>query len=413
MRTPTRIPGRPYNPYEELAELAGPEPPHDPWPAAGEQQETDDDEPWSPPDHRRRKRPDRRRRASRRTSRRKPRPSRPYRTATKLLIALAASAAIAVLADRCAVMYAEKQAQRKLQQELHLAAEPQVDIHGFPFLTQVLAKRLDRVDVTVPHVAADRVTLARVQASARGIRLTGDLPAGVRGAVVGRLRGDVLLSFDDMKRELAASQLKFTDQGGNVVAANGRLDVAGQEVRLHAQAHIRRDDDGRGVSTGIDGMSLDLPGIAVYRPGREKSLTLHRETAERISRDAARAKALLSVPALAERLGVTPSEVALALRSEDRLHELTGAPRFVEALTRANLVDVVIDHPWLLEKAGIDPKVVAGLAHLRPPSLTAGLSLSFRLPEQARDLRLNGVTVERDGIHAELSGTGLPIGEAN
>ncbi|MFI9235953.1 DUF2993 domain-containing protein [Streptomyces sp. NPDC053079] len=419
MRTPTRIP-RPPNPYEELAALADPdplgpgqaydEPAEPPLLAAG------DDEPWSPPDHRRR---GRRRRQRGRGRRRPPSPLRTYRRAAKWLFVLVAGVAFLVLADRCAVMYAEKKAQQQLQRSMHLAAEPQVDIHGFPFLTQVLAKRLKEVDITVPDVAADRVSLAKVRASARDVRLTGSLPMGIKGAVVGDLGGSVLLSFEDLNRELGASQVRFSDRGGNAIGADGRLSLAGQELRLRGQAQLRRDGD-RAVSTEIDGVSLDIPRVATYRPGpgsgsdagsgTGRSLTLHRETAERIARDAARVKELLSVPAVAARLGVSEEDLATALRSEERLREITGAPRFVEELTRINLVDVVLEHPWLLEKLGIDPKLLTALTQLQPPALADRLSLSFRLPPQARDLHLSEVTVQRDGIRVELSATDLAVG---
>ncbi|MBB4892010.1 hypothetical protein FHS39_001010 [Streptomyces olivoverticillatus] len=405
MRIPPRISSRPHNPYDELASLADPEPapdPDSPW----DPEETlrvvpiplDTSEPWSPPNHRRAKR-----------KRKRKRPLRRSRRTLKLLIGAAALGALLVLGDRCAAMYAEKKAQQALQQQLGLEAAPQVDIHGFPFLTQVLAKDLQRVDITVPHVAADRVSLAKVKVSARDVRLTGDLPADVRGAVIGDLQGDVLLSFADMGRELGSSQVQFTDLGNNAVGAHGKLAVAGQELHLRAEAHLQRNGD-RGISTDVDGISLDIPHVATYRPGKRENLTLHRETAERISRDAARAKALLSVPAVAERLGISDEDVAAALRSEDRLHELTGAPRFVEQLTHVNLVDVVVDHPWLLQKAGIDPKVLAALTHLRPPDLVDRLSLSFQLPKEAKDLHLREVTVERNGIRATLTGAGLPVG---
>ncbi|MEU7135430.1 DUF2993 domain-containing protein [Streptomyces sp. NPDC046261] len=425
MRTPTRI-SRPANPYEELAALADPDPLH-----AGQAYDepaeppllaTGDDEPWSPPDHRRHRRA-RGRRQRGRGRRRPPSPLRTYRRAAKWLFVLVAGAAFLVLADRCAVMYAEKKAQQQLQQALHLAAEPQVDIHGFPFLTQVLAKRLQEVDVTVLDVAADRVSLAKVRASARDIRLTGSLPTGVKGAVVGDLGGSVLLSFEDMSRELGASQIRFSDRGGNAISADGRLSLAGQELRLRAQAQLRRDGD-RAVSTRIDGVSVDIPRVATYRPGpgagtgddsgagsgAGRSLTLHREAADRISRDAAHVKELLSVPAVAARLGVSEEDLATALRSEERLREITGAPRFVEELTRINLVDVVLEHPWLLEKLGLDPKLLTALTQLQPPALTDRLSLSFRLPPQARDLHLSEVTVQRDGIRVELSATDLAVG---
>ncbi|MFI1970216.1 DUF2993 domain-containing protein [Streptomyces cinnamoneus] len=414
MRTPTRIPSLPPNPYEELASLADPEPeptPPDTPPGAPPltvhiaPAHVVADEPWSPPDHRRPRKRSRRTRRTRRSPARRPRLLVP-----RLLAAALGATALLLLADRCAAMYAEKKAQQALRQQLHLAADPQVDIRGFPFLTQVLAKRLHRVDVTVPDVDADRVSLAKVRASARDVRITGSVPAGVRGATVGQLKGDVLLSFADMNRELGSSQIKFSDLGDDAVAARGRVGIAGQQVLLRARAHLRRDGD-RAVSTEVDSMSLDLPHLATYRPeGKDKSLVLHREAAERISRDAGRAKALLAVPAIAARLGVTEEEAAAALHSEQRLRGIVGSPRFVDRLTRANLVDVVVAHPWILERLGVDPAVVAGLAHVRPPELADRLTLSFRLPPQAKDLHLRGVVVERDGIRADLSATGLSVG---
>ncbi|MET9365715.1 DUF2993 domain-containing protein [Streptomyces sp. NPDC006632] len=330
--------------------------------------------------------------------------------AAKLLSAVVVCAGFLLLADRCAAMYAEKKAQQELQHQLHLEAAPQVDIHGFPFLTQVLDKRLERVDVTVPHVPADRISLAKVQASARDIELTGDLPSDIRSAVIGNLHGEIALSFDDMNRELAASQVKFSRRSDTSVAADGRLTIAGQELRVRADAQLGLDGD-RGLSTDVDGMSLDMPGIATYRPGKDRGLTLHRETAELISRDTARVKALLSVPAVVKRLGVPQSDIDAALRNETKLHELVGTPRFVDQLMRVNLVDVVVDHPWLLSKVGIDPKLVAGLLQMRPPELSDSLSFSFTLPKEAQDLRLRGVRVEKDGIVATVSGTDLTVGK--
>ncbi|MEU1308967.1 DUF2993 domain-containing protein [Streptomyces cinnamoneus] len=424
MRTPTRIHPRPPNPYDELASLADPEPgPYGPEPdepplISGDSDGavTDEDAPpWAPPNHRRPRRPRRPgrpgRRQRQRTRRRPPSPLRTYRRAATWLFFLLSAAAFLVLADRCAVMYAEKKAQHKLQQALHLEAEPQVDIHGFPFLTQVLTKRLQQVDVTVPDVAADRVSLAKVRASARDVRLDGSLTDGIRGAVVGDLDGNVLLSFEDMRRELGASQIRFSGLGGNAVSAEGRLPVAGQELQLRAQARLRRDGD-RALSTEVDDVSLDIPRVATYRPGDAhtgRSLTLHPEAAGRISRDAERAKALFSVPAVAARLGVDADDLDAALRSEDRLRELTGSPRFVEALTRVNLVDVVAEHPWLLQRLGIDPAVLTALTRLQPPDLTDRLALSFRLPPQAEDLHLREVTVQRDGIRVELTAADLAL----
>ncbi|MGX1880415.1 LmeA family phospholipid-binding protein [Streptomyces sp. NPDC055287] len=413
MRPPTRIASHPPNPYDELALLAEPEPdyaehpepidtddplglglaPDDDGRDGRDDRDHDDDE-WKPPNHRGKSRL----------------AAVPF--VLKLAVTGLVCASLLLACDRFAVLYAQDKAEEKLQQSLGLAASPEVEIHGFPFLTQVAARRLDRVDVTVPDVAADRVSLAEVRATAQDIRVVGSLPTSIRGAVVGSVDGDVLLSFDDLGRELGASQAKFTKDGDNRVRVAGSLPVAGHEVRVRAEAHIRRDGD-RAVSTTVDHMRLDIPGLVTYRPGKDRAhsgLRLHPEAAARISREAAQIKALLAVPAVAERLGVRQEWVERALRSEKELHELTGSPRFVRQLMQLNLVDVVMDHPWLLEKAGIDPKLVGALLSLRPPELSERLSLSFRLPKTPGELRLRGIGVEREGIRADLAGTGLTFG---
>ncbi|MFF5720228.1 DUF2993 domain-containing protein [Streptomyces buecherae] len=357
----------------------------------------DDDEPWSPPNHRRAKRGRSRFAAVPLTA--------------KLLIGVVVCALVLTLADRCAVLYAEREAAERLRADLDLAAAPEVEIHGFPFLTQVARQRVDRVDVTVPDVAADRVSLARVHATAEDIELSGDSPAAIDGALIGALRGDVLLSFDDLGRELGASQVRYRKLDDNAVRADGTVPVAGRMLRVRADARLQRDG-GRGVSTQISNMLLDVPEVASYRPGPDAGLRLHRPAAERIVRDAAKARALLSVPAIADRIGVPQRRVDQALRSDARLTELVGAPRFVQLLMGVNLVDVVRDHPWLLEKLGLDPKLLTALTALRLPELSERLALSFRLPEQARDVRLRDVVVRADGIHAQLTGNSLPFGAA-
>ncbi|MGP3983447.1 LmeA family phospholipid-binding protein [Streptomyces sp. KR80] len=431
MRPPTRIPAQrngsaddlvSRNPYEDLAALADPEPDHgfeplsepgfahdvdsafdpdideiDPLGLGLHPDDDDEDDYWLPPNHRR--------------GRRGRFAALPM--ALKAVVALLVGALFLTVVDRWAVLYAEGKAQEKLKDSLHLAAEPEVTIHGFPFLTQATDKRLEKVDVAIPDVAADRVSLAKVEATAEDIRLSGGLPTSIRGAVIGRMRGDVLLSFDDLNRELGSSQVEFTEQGRDSVLAVGKLPVAGHELRMRAEAHIRRVG-GRGIETEITGMRLDIADVATYRPGRgsDSGVRLTRKAADRVRRDAAQAKALLSVPSLARRLGIPPEAVAEALRSEKRLQEVTGAPRFVEKVMRLNLVDVVVAHPWLLKKVGIDPAIVSGLKGLTQPKLSERLSLSFQLPDVPGYVRLRNVSVERDGIRADLSGMDLPFGDA-
>ncbi|MEU1788594.1 DUF2993 domain-containing protein [Streptomyces sparsogenes] len=420
-------PERHSEPEQESKQDPAPDP--DPAPAPereserqSEQESEEDPDPAPDPDPDRK--PDRQsKQESEQESERQPEPERAGRRGgrgrlgrvpltTKLVAGLLVGATLLVVADRCAAMYAEKRAEQTLRDKLGLEATPDVHIHGFPFLTQLLSKRLEGVDVTVPDAPAGRVTLAEVRAEATDIRLDGDLPLPVDGARAARVNGNVLLAFDDLDRELGApAQVRFRALDRQSVRADGELPVAGRVVRMHAVAHIRRDGD-RGVTTSVSGMRLDVPGIATYRPGRPARLRLHPQAAEKISHDKSKARALLAVPSVARQLGVAPEDTGPAMRDDERLSRITERPGFKEKLMRANLVDLVADRPEALERVGVDPVLARALVRLRAQDLSERVAFSFQLPKQVKGLRLRNVTVERDGIRADLTGSGLAVGTA-
>ncbi|MCK2142036.1 DUF2993 domain-containing protein, partial [Streptomyces sp. WAC00276] len=177
--------------------------------------------------------------------RRRPRGRSPFRRAlghlswgAKITVGILVLAAFLTLGDRWAVLYAENEAEESLKQSMDLTAAPEVDIDGFPFLTQVAARRLDTVHLTVPDVAAGRVSLAEVSATGHDVRISGEGLTGIDGADIGGVDGEVRLSFDDLGRELGASQVTFTGKGTDRVLARGTLPVAGHELALRADASI-------------------------------------------------------------------------------------------------------------------------------------------------------------------------------
>ncbi|MFM9588017.1 DUF2993 domain-containing protein [Streptomyces scabiei] len=397
----------PPNPYDELAALDdGPleatslEDFFDEAATGRADPEGDEREPeWAPPVHRRGGRRRRGRRA------RLPR-------AVKAVAGVAVLASLVTLADRWAVLYAEHRTADVLEDRLDLAAAPEVEIGGFPFLTQLADRRLDSVRVTVPDVAADRVSLAKVSATAHDVRLEGEGFTSVGGARVPRLDGDVLLSFADLHRELGASQVTFTGEGRDRVRARGTLPVAGRELRLRAEATVRREGE-RGIATRIGAMRLDIGDLATYRPGTDASDGLHLtpRAAAGLARETRRAKALLSVPAIAKRLGLSDAAARAALGDDGELAELTGSPGFAREARNLNLVDLALDHPAALRALGLDPGLLDALSRLTRPVLADRLSLSFALPEPERgSMRLRDVRVEEDGIRVRLSGSELAVG---
>ncbi|WP_200304159.1 LmeA family phospholipid-binding protein [Streptomyces adelaidensis] len=417
MRTPHRMDPRhrppdrseaPPNPYDELGALD--DSPLEEFFGEGESEGTADEwtdrereqeqEPeWSPPVHRCGGRRRRGRFAG-------------LPLAVKAVVGLVVLAAFVTLADRWALLYAEHKAADTLEDRLDLAAAPEVEIGGFPFLTQLADKRLDSVRVTVPDVAADRVSLAKVSATAHDIRLDADGLTAVRGAHVPRLDGDVLLSFADLNRELGASQVKFSGDDRGRVRARGTLPVAGHDLRLRARATIQRQGP-RGIATEIGGMRLDIGDLATYRPGTRASDGLHltpRASAD-LARQTRKAKALLSVPAIVRRLGMSETAVREALSDDGRLAELTGSPRFARQAQSLNLIDLALDNPEVLRDLGLDPDLLDALSRLTGPVLADRLSLAFELPEPKHgEVRLRDVRVEKDGIRVRLTGSGLAVG---
>lgn len=362
---------------------------------------------WSAPNHRRGGRNGRRSRRRRKRNR-FPGPS----FVVKTVVGLVVVAAFVALADRWALLYAQHRAAEGLKEQLGLAATPEVEIGGFPFLTQVADRRLDSVRVTVPDVAADRVSLAKVTASARDIRLDTDGFTSVRGAHVSRLDGDVLLSFADLNRELGASQVRFAGDGRDRVQARGTLPVAGHELRLRARATIQRQGE-RGIATRIGGIRLDIGDLATYRPGTRASDGLHLTSkgSADLARETRKAKALLSVPAIVRRLGVPETTARNALSDDGDLSEVTGSPRFARQARSLNLIDLAADHPEALRTLGLEPDLLDALSRLTRPALADRLSLAFELPEPPQgNVRLRSVRVERDGIRVRLTGSELAVG---
>lgn len=335
------------------------------------------------------------------------------RTSVKLAVVCCTLLAFLAVGDRWAALYAENKAAEKVQQSLRLHARPEVHINGFPFLTQVARGRLDHVEAAVPDVPAGRVSVAQVRGDVRDVRIVGDLPSSVRGAVLGRMKGHVLLDFDDLDRELGTSQVTFTAGGRHTVRAAGELPVAGKEVKVRARAHLQRTGD-HGVGTTVDDMRLVVPGLFSFTPGtgKDAGLRLSRPLAQRLRHDAAAARSLFGVRSVAERFGLTPERARKVRHSERELHRVTGAPKFVDRVMRLNMLDVVVEHPWLLKRIGVDPALVEALKRIEEPKLADKLALHVSLPKMPGDVRLRRISVAKEGIRAELTGVDIPFGSA-
>lgn len=177
--------------------------------------------------------------------------------------------ALFVGVDRWAVSYAENRIAERIQARQGLAGTSEVEIRGFPFLTQALSHDLDRVDLKLRGVevmADDRRTrLAELDASFHDVALNGDYTGGTAA----RAEGTALLTYADLT---AASQtgatLSYGGAPGKVKVTAG-IEVLGRKLTRSVVSTVSLEDAPDGKEGKIVRVHADeVPGEGI--PGVEQ-----------------------------------------------------------------------------------------------------------------------------------------------
>ncbi|MEV8310698.1 DUF2993 domain-containing protein [Streptomyces flavidovirens] len=140
-----------------------------------------------------------------------------------LLIVAVVVGGIFVIVDRVAVNFAESEVAKRVQSRQGLTGATDVSIKGFPFLTQVAAKHLDQVDVSVAGVEASaegrKVRISEMTAELHDVRVTGSV-SGFSSATADLANGTARISYADLSK---ASDSEFPVSYGG----NGKVKVTG------------------------------------------------------------------------------------------------------------------------------------------------------------------------------------------
>lgn len=130
-----------------------------------------------------------------------------------------------VAADRLAVNFAESEAADRIQSSQGLASTPEVSIHGFPFLTQVIGKELDEVDVSLGDLTATAggrdVNVTEVRADLRDVRIDSSFSS----VTAARADGSARISYADLTA--AAPKGATVAYAGPERAAKGQVKLTG------------------------------------------------------------------------------------------------------------------------------------------------------------------------------------------
>lgn len=163
----------------------------------------------------------------------------------RLLIVLIVLAVLAVGTDRVAAHVAADRLADRVMTEERLDQSPDVTIRGFPFLTQALSGRYQRLDLRARDVDRGNITVDRIGAQLSGVTLPlrDVLGGGVEQVPVDRVEVHALVSYDELSAASGDRGLRFGSAPGGGVQVTGRLAALGQSVRATARVDVEVDGD--------------------------------------------------------------------------------------------------------------------------------------------------------------------------
>lgn len=217
----------------------------------------------------------------------RPRSRRGRRILVVLLVLLLGLVGLVVVADRVAAGVAERALTEQVREELAKegvqAGPPEVEIGGFPFVTQVLDGRYERISIRLTEVRGsvqgNVLALPTLDIDAYDVTAPLDtLRSGRGGVTAGSVTGTGTISYDSLAARLGQEGLQLRERDGRL-AVTAPVELLGQRVPVSGTADITVDQgqvslrftdltaDGLPngslvralLSTFAEGISVDLP----------------------------------------------------------------------------------------------------------------------------------------------------------
>ena len=166
----------------------------------------------------------------------------------KLLIVVIVLAGLLVVADRVAVVAADRQVASRVQSAYNLSSKPSVSVQGFPFLTQVASGNYHQIDVSIGSLSTDGVQVNGLTAQLSGVRapLSDLLGHGSSSITATQVTGSGTVPFSSVRSHLPRGvQLS---QDGEALRLAGTVSYLGVTVPVSADATLAPDGSGIAVT---------------------------------------------------------------------------------------------------------------------------------------------------------------------
>lgn len=202
---------------------------------------------------------------------------RPRRRGRKALVTLVVLllvlVGLLVVADRVAAGVAERAIADQVKQEVAKqdaqSAPPKVDVGGFPFLTQVLAGKYERISIVLRDVKGsvqgDAVTVPQLDVDARNVRASLDTLRSGQGDVVAEtVNGTGTVTYDSLAKLLDRPGLTLGEQNGKL-AVKAPVDILGQKLTVTGTADVTVSKEGKVALRFNDLNAEGLPAVPLAR----------------------------------------------------------------------------------------------------------------------------------------------------
>jgi hypothetical protein len=185
-----------------------------------------------------------------------------------LLVLLIVIAGILVAGDRVAANFAEKKIAEQVSQEVAAqnaqSAPPEVSVGGFPFLTQVLSGKYEKISIVMRDVKGDvngdAVSLPRLDVVAHDVSASIDTLRTGQGEVVAKtVDGTGTITYDTVTALVDQPGLKLAEREGKLIAS-APIEVLNQQFTVSGAADL--SVEGRQVRIRLkDATAEGLPAV--------------------------------------------------------------------------------------------------------------------------------------------------------
>jgi hypothetical protein len=173
---------------------------------------------------------------------------------------------LAVLVDRVAVGVAEDRVGTELASKADLQGTPEVDITGFPFLTQAIGGSYDDVRISLTAEQLGQPAGTRADVVLRGVQvpLSSVLSGSVQEVPVDRIDGTATLSYALLSAQLGSgTQL---EREGDRLRITRTVEILGRQLRLTAAGRVTLEGSDLVVDVReATGAGVEVPGFLLDR----------------------------------------------------------------------------------------------------------------------------------------------------